>query len=93
MYISELHAISASLKAYNSWNNASTADDCRSILGGHGYSVFSRISSLFHDLDVNITWEGDNNMLLQQTSKYLMKIIPKKIVTKILDISFVHTPL
>ena len=55
-YISELHAISASLKAFNSWNNANAADDSRSILGGHGYSAFSRISALYHDLDVNVTW-------------------------------------
>ena len=29
-------------------------------------------------------------MLLQQTSKYLMRTIGKKIKTKVLDLSFVH---
>ena len=32
-------------------------------------------------------------MLLQQTSKYLMRVIPKKIATSILDLSFIHTPI
>jgi acyl-CoA oxidase len=58
-------------------------------LGGHGYSAFNNYSSFFHDIDVNNTGEGDNNMMLQQTSKYLMKNIPKKTKTKIIDLSFV----
>jgi len=37
--------------------NCTTAiGDSRSILGGHGYSTFSRISSMYHDADVNNTW-------------------------------------
>lgn len=30
-------------------------------------------------------------MLLQQTSKYLMKAIPQKLQTKLMDLSFVHS--
>lgn len=60
-------------------------------MGGHGYSVFSKIPSIVDDIDVNVTWEGDNHMLLQQTSKYLMKAIPQKLQTKLMDLSFVHS--
>lgn len=61
-------------------------------MGGHGYSTLSRISSIYHDVDVNNTWEGDNNMLLQQTSKFLMRVVPIKEKYQILDISFIHNP-
>ena len=47
------------------------------MLGGHGFSAFSGLSRLYHGQDVNTTWEGDNNMLLQQTTKYILKIYQK----------------
>jgi acyl-CoA oxidase len=87
-YIGELHAISAAVKARVSWTTTSISQETRSVLGGHGYSALGKFASYFHDIDVNITWEGDNYMLLQQTSKYVMKTIAKKAKTKILDLSF-----
>jgi acyl-CoA oxidase len=42
-------------------------------MGGHGYSVHSRLGRLYHDQDINLTWEGDNTMLLQQSTKYILK--------------------
>ena len=36
------------------------------------------------------TFEGDNTVLLQQTSKYLMRAIGKKFKTRVLDLTFVH---
>lgn len=89
-YLNEMHAISAAVKSRFSWSTLKAAQECRSILGGHGYSVFARIPSIVDDIDVNVTWEGDNTMLLQQTSKYLMKVIPSKIQTKVLDLRFIH---
>lgn len=47
------------------------------MLGGHGYSSYSRLGRLFNDVDVNTTWEGDNHMLLQQTTKYILKSASK----------------
>ena len=64
--------------------------ECRAILRGHGYSALSKMAALFSDADVNVTWEGDNHMLLQQQSKYLMHVRGKKQSTQIMDISFVH---
>lgn len=46
-------------------------------MGGHGYSALSRLGRMYHDQDINLTWEGDNNMLLQQTTKYVLKIARK----------------
>ena len=58
-------------------------------MGGHGYSYLSRMACLLDDGDINTTWEGDNYMLLQQTSKYIMKAIPNpEHQTKIIDLNF-----
>jgi acyl-CoA oxidase len=58
------------------------------MLGGHGYSSFSRLGRIYTDNDVNLTWEGDNNMLLQQTSKFLLKVLQSKKICQLTDISF-----
>lgn len=60
------------------------------MLGGHGYSAFSGLGRYYHDNDVNSTWEGDNNMLLQQTSKYLLKAIKSREQGTILNLGFVY---
>lgn len=59
----------------------------------YNYLNSNGISSIYHDTDACNTGEGDNNMLLQQTSKFLMKFIPNKEVKyQIFDISFIHHP-
>lgn len=73
----ELHAISAVAKARASWFSVETAGSIRHLLGGHGYSSYSRLGRIYFDQDVNTTWEGDNNMLLQQTTKYVLKEMQK----------------
>ena len=42
------------------------------MLGGHGYSSFSKLGVLYDDNDINNTWEGDNNVLIQQATKYVL---------------------
>lgn len=42
------------------------------MLGGHGYSAYSKLGTLYNDHDVNNTWEGDNNVLIQQATKYIL---------------------
>lgn len=46
-------------------------------MGGHGYSSLSGFSRIYHGQDINTSWEGDNNMLLQQTTKYILKTLNK----------------
>ena len=48
-------------------------------MGGHGYSSYSKIGTLYNDNDVNLTWEGDNHVLIQQTSKYVLEQAQKVI--------------
>ena len=91
LYAAELHALAAAVKSKYTREVAKTVGECRTILGGHGYSALSGFSKLYHSSDVNTTWEGDNNVLLQQTTKFILKSIGNKQKTKILDLSFVSS--
>jgi alkylation response protein AidB-like acyl-CoA dehydrogenase len=68
----ELHALSSFIKVAGSWNLQQTLSKCRELCGGHGYSAYSHLAILINDTDVNVTWEGTNEVLLQQTCKNLL---------------------
>ena len=61
----------------SSWFTSKVITECRAILGGHGYSKLSGFDRMYNGNDINTTWEGDNNMLLQQTTKYILKTFAK----------------
>lgn len=86
--IEELHALSAAMKVRVSTNATVAAEESRTLLGGHGYSMYSNIVQMYHGIDLLKTGEGDNNMLLQQSSNFLMRAIPKQKKTYLLDLSF-----
>jgi acyl-CoA oxidase len=68
----ELHGISSSLKPKSGWLATETIRECRLMCGGHGYSYFSKLGVLYNDNDIQNTWEGDNHVLLQQATKYVL---------------------
>lgn len=43
------------------------------MMGGHGFSSYSKMGALYSNNDVNNTWEGENNVLIQQTTKYVLE--------------------
>jgi acyl-CoA oxidase len=71
--LAETHATSAGLKAVSSAVAADGIEECRKACGGHGYSMFSGIPSIFASYVPATTYEGDNYVLLQQTARYLIK--------------------
>jgi alkylation response protein AidB-like acyl-CoA dehydrogenase len=62
----ELHASASGLKALCTEFAADGIEAARRACGGHGYSVLSGLPTLYASYVQNVTWEGDNNVLLLQ---------------------------
>ncbi|OZJ01406.1 hypothetical protein BZG36_05723 [Bifiguratus adelaidae] len=71
--LADTHATSSGLKSLTTTMAAEAIEDCRRACGGHGYSLFSGLGSFYLDFLPNVTWEGDNYILTQQTARYLFK--------------------
>ncbi|CAH9082072.1 unnamed protein product [Cuscuta europaea] len=69
-----IHVVSSALKATLSWHNMRTLQECREACGGQGIRTENRIGQSKSDYDVNSTFEGDNNVLMQQVSKALLSV-------------------
>ncbi|GAA5893105.1 hypothetical protein JCM5296_003074 [Sporobolomyces johnsonii] len=70
--LQETHATSAGLKAFCTWNALDCIERCRASLGGHGYSAYSGLPSMYNDQAVQCTWEGDNTILTLQSGRSLV---------------------
>ncbi len=68
----DLETLAASLKPLSTWNALSTIQEAREACGGSGFIAENRFVGLHQDLDVYVTFEGDNNILLQLVGKRLL---------------------
>jgi len=81
--LAETHALISGFKTICTWNTIRGLQECREACGGLGYSHYALIGQLIRNHDVNQTWEGDNNVLLQQAAKFLLDCLRKKIKGKL----------
>ncbi|CAL8130578.1 unnamed protein product [Orchesella dallaii] len=70
----EIHAVSSSAKPLAGWLAQTAIQDVREACGGHGYLQCAGISRLRDDNDAFLTFEGENNVLMQQTSNWLINL-------------------
>ncbi|WP_166879890.1 acyl-CoA dehydrogenase [Salinibacterium sp. ZJ450] len=68
----DLETLAAALKPLSTWHALDTLQEAREACGGAGYLAENRITGLRQDLDVFVTFEGDNNVLLQLVAKRLL---------------------
>uniref|UniRef100_A0A8C5QM38 Acyl-coenzyme A oxidase n=1 Tax=Leptobrachium leishanense TaxID=445787 RepID=A0A8C5QM38_9ANUR len=69
----ELHAVASAVKAYASEICSNGVEVCRKACGGHGYSLFSGLPSLYTKVVAACTYEGENTVLHLQTARFLVK--------------------
>ena len=71
--VSELHALISSSKPMFTWLTRDAIQEARECCGGHGYLKAANLGELRNNHDATVTYEGDNNVLGQQASNWLMK--------------------
>jgi acyl-CoA oxidase len=71
--LGSLHCLTAEVKALSTSLADVGMEECRKACGGHGYSTLSGISPAWCTLVHACTAEGDNNVMLLQAARYLLR--------------------
>lgn len=74
----DLETLAAALKPLSTWHALDTLQEAREACGGSGFLAENRLVGLRADLDIYVTFEGDNNVLLQLVGKRLLSDFAKQ---------------
>ncbi|KAF2070848.1 hypothetical protein CYY_007834 [Polysphondylium violaceum] len=69
----DIFLLACAFKATTTWDRVKTLQTCRECCGGQGLAASNIIGTLRADCDVDVTYEGDNTVLLQAVSKALLQ--------------------
>lgn len=75
----QLETEAAGFKALTTWNALDTIQAAREATGGAGFMAENRLVGLRADMDVYVTFEGDNTVLLQLVGKRLLADAAKEL--------------
>mmetsp|Transcript_17127 Transcript_17127/g.17013 ORF Transcript_17127/g.17013 Transcript_17127/m.17013 type:complete len:443 (+) Transcript_17127:635-1963(+) len=75
--LGELHALSSLYKGYITSITLENIETCRRCCGGHGYSMYSGLPSLYATYLPSVTYDGDNSILTLQAVRYMVNTIKK----------------
>ncbi|KAL6747266.1 acyl-CoA dehydrogenase/oxidase [Haematococcus lacustris] len=64
-----IHVLSSGLKAAATWSRVETLQDCRECCGGQGFLSENKIGEICNDFNVDVTFEGDNTVMMQQVAR------------------------
>lgn len=71
--VGEIHALISAAKPLMTSSSRDAIQECRDACGGHGFLKSARLGDLRSTVDPTVTYEGDNNVLVQQTSNWLLR--------------------
>jgi acyl-CoA oxidase len=77
----DLETLAAALKPLSTWAALDILQEAREACGGAGFLAENRLTQLRADLDIYVTFEGDNNVLLQLVAKRLLTDYSRKFAT------------
>ncbi|KAM9983732.1 hypothetical protein ACTFIY_000449 [Dictyostelium cf. discoideum] len=69
----DVFLLACGFKAATTWNRSKTLQLCRECCGGQGMAASNKIGILRADTDVDLTYEGDNTVLMQAVAKALLQ--------------------
>lgn len=70
----EIHALSSAAKPLTGWIARDCVKQCIDICGHYGYLRVSALGDIRNNTDASCTYEGENNVLVQQTSNWLLQL-------------------